>query len=123
VAVLSGSLEKESDWIYRIFTRRIITVNAKNEQVRKVTATALSTKLAFAIDVPQNVSLESLEVGKSYFASLKVYSAKNSEGVSAEFVEFFQELDVDQSAEDFIKAYWVYPKRIKFELLEVEPAE
>lgn len=120
---MSGSLEKESDWIYRIFTRRIITVNAKNEQVRKVTATALSTKLAFAIDVPQNVSLESLEVGKSYFASLKVYSAKNSEGVSAEFVEFFQELDVDQSAEDFIKAYWVYPKRIKFELLEVEPAE
>ena len=33
---------------------------------------------------------------------------------------FFDALDVDQAAEDFIKAYWVYPIKIRFELVEVE---
>jgi len=28
---------------------------------------------------------------------------------------------VDQSMEDFIKAYWLYPKLIRFELAEAEP--
>jgi hypothetical protein len=28
---------------------------------------------------------------------------------------------VDQAAEDFIKAYWIYPDRVKLELVEVEP--
>ena len=37
-----------------------------------------------------------------------------------EFYNFFDALDVDQAAEDFIKAYWVYPSKIRFELVEVE---
>jgi len=41
--------------------------------------------------------------------------------VAPEYIEFFKVLDVDQIAEDFIKAYWIYPKYIKFELVEVEP--
>ena len=120
---MSGSLEKETDWIYRIFSRRIISVRAKNEQIRKIAATDLSTNLSFSIEVPENVSLESLEVEKSYFASFKVYTTKNVKNIAPELVEFFEVLDVDQPAEDFIKAYLIYPKHVKFELLEVEPVE
>lgn len=38
-----------------------------------------------------------------------------------DFVEFFQAVDVDQSIEDFLKAYWLYPNYIRFEIAEVEP--
>jgi hypothetical protein len=41
--------------------------------------------------------------------------------VATDFVEFFEVLDVDQTAEDFIKAYWLYPSYIRFELVEAEP--
>jgi hypothetical protein len=118
---LSGSLEASSDWVYRIFDRRTVAVKAKNEQVRKVAAIDLTTSLPFAIEVPANVSLDSLEVEKEYFASVKVYTAQKIEGVPQDFVDFFQVLDVDQPVEDFIKAYWLYPKLIKFELVEAEP--
>jgi hypothetical protein len=43
------------------------------------------------------------------------------EGVPADFVDFFEVLDVDQKTEDFIKAYWLYPSYIRFELVEAEP--
>ncbi len=62
-----------------------------------------------------------MEVEKAYLAALKVYTARNVADVAPEYIEFFKVLDVDQIAEDFVKAYWVYPKYIKFELVEVEP--
>jgi hypothetical protein len=65
--------------------------------------------------------MESLEVEKGYLATLRVYTLKNPMGVKSDFVEFFEVLDVDQSAEDFIRAYWLYPDLIRFELVEVEP--
>jgi len=117
---LSVFSEKSSDWVYRIFDRRTINVKAKNDQVRKVTALDLATNLHFAIDVPANLELEKIEVGNEYLASLKVYTAQKIENVAEEFVEFFKVLDVDQSMDDFIKAYWLYPKLIKFELVETE---
>lgn len=42
------------------------------------------------------------------------------EGVDADFVDFFEALDVDQDIEDFIKAYWIYPNKMRFELVEIE---
>ena len=36
-------------------------------------------------------------------------------------VDFFEILDVDQSFEDFVRAYWVYPKHVAFELTKIEP--
>jgi hypothetical protein len=117
---LSASSEKENNWVYRIFDRRTVSVKAKNEQVRKVAAIDVSTNLPFAIDVPAEVPLDTVEVEKAYLAALKVYTARNVEGVAPEYSEFFNVLDVDQSIEDFIKVYWVYPKNIRFELVEVE---
>ena len=53
-------------------------------------------------------------------ANLKVYTAKNVASVDKDFINFFEALDVDQSTEDFIKAYWIYPNKIRFELAEME---
>lgn len=118
---LSISPENTIKWVYRIFDRRTVSVKAKNEQVRKIAAIDLVTSLPFTIEVPSDLPLESVEIEKAYYASLRVYTARNIEGVTAGYVEFFEVLDVDQSMEDFIKAYWLYPKLIRFELVEVEP--
>jgi hypothetical protein len=96
-------------------------VKGKNEQVRKLAAIDLFTNVPFGIEVPQDGPFGDVEIGKTYFVSMKVYTAREISGVSPESVDFFTVLDVDQSMEDFIKAYWLYPKLIKFELVEVEP--
>ena len=118
---MSVSSTKSIDWIYRIFDRRTISVKAKNEEVHKIAAVDLLTNLPFGIDVSKNLSTDNVEIEKAYFASLKVYTARNISDVPATAVEFFEVLDVDQSIEDFIKMYWLYPKLIKFELVEAEP--
>ncbi len=121
VTVLSGSPESVNDWVYRIFDRRTVAVKAKNEQVGKIAVVDLQTNVPFAIEVPKDVSLDKVGIERSYYVSMRVYTARNVEGVPPGSVEFFTVLDVDQSMEDFIKAYWLYPKLIKFELVELEP--
>lgn len=118
---MPNSSENKTDWVFRKSDRISVYIKAKNAQVRKLAAIDLSTNLPFGIDVPENVSVESVEVEKAYLAALKVYTARNVVDVAPEYIEFFKVLDVDQIAEDFIKAYWIYPKYIKFELVEVEP--
>lgn len=121
VQVLSAPAENMSDWVYRIFDRRTIAVKARNDQVRKIAAMDLQTNVPIAIDVPQEVSLDGVKVEQSYYASLKVYTSRNVAGVPPDLANFFTVLDVDQSIEDFVKAYWLYPKLIRFELVELEP--
>ena len=110
----------QSDWNYRITASRQVIIKAKNDGVRKVSVIDALTNLPFPLEVATDFPMESLEVDKAYFATFKVYTLKKVEGVSSDFVEFFQVLDVDQSVEDFIKAYWLYPNYIKFELGEAE---
>ncbi len=95
-------------------------MRGKNEEVRKLATIDLQTNIPFSIEVPKEISLETLEVEKTYYVSLKVYTARDTPGITPDLTEFFQVLDVDQSMEDFIKAYWLYPKLIKFELVEAE---
>ncbi len=118
---LSASPELHGEWNYRIIASRQIIVKGKNPQVRKVSAMDVLTKTPFPIEVPRDFSLDILEIEKGYFATFKVYTLKNVKDVTAEFVEFFEAIDIDQSIEDFIKAYWLYPNHIKFELTEAEP--
>jgi hypothetical protein len=120
VSILSASLGKSTDWNYRIFDRRTISIKGKNEEVRKLATIDLQTNIPFSIEVPKEISLETLEVEKTYYVSLKVYTARDTPGITPDLTEFFQVLDVDQSMEDFIKTYWLYPKLIKFELVEAE---
>ena len=118
---MSATHDKENDWNYRITEQRQIMVKAKNERVRKVSVIDLSTNLPFPLEAAEDFSLESLELEKGYFATLKVYTLKSIGKVEESAVEFFEALDVDQSVEDFIKAYWLYPSLIRFELVEAEP--
>jgi len=117
---MSASLDMESDWNFRILDKRLIVVKTKNESVHKVAVLDVLTNLTFALEVPDTISMQELIAEKEYLTDLKVYTSKNLKGVDKDFINFFEDLDVDQSIEDFIKAYWIYPSKIRFELVDVE---
>ena len=117
---MSASLDIASDWNFRVFDKRLIVVKAKNEGVRKAAVSDVLTNLTFSVEVPDMISMQELNEDKEYLANLRVYTSKNVEGVDADFTDFFEALDVDQSMEDFIKAYWIYPSKIRFELVDLE---
>ena len=119
---MSVPLDTNTNWIFRIFDRRVISVKAKNEEVRKAAVIDAVTCLPFTIEVPNEMSLNDLELEKAYNASLKVYTARDVDGVPSDMISFFKVLDVDQKMDDFIKAYWLYPKLIRFELSDIEPS-
>ena len=117
---MSASLNQDSDWNYRKIDQRLIVIKTKNQNVRKAAALDVLTNLTFAINVPENIPMEDLQPEKEYLAQLKVYTSNNLEGIDKEFFNFFDALDVDQAIEDFIKAYWIYPNKIRFELADFE---
>ena len=117
---MSASIDIESDWNFRVFDKRLVVVKAKNYGARKAAVLDVLTNLPFAVEVPDMISMQELSVGKEYLANLRVYTSKNLEGVDKDFTDFFEVLDIDQSIEDFIKAYWVYPSKIRFELVDIE---
>jgi hypothetical protein len=117
---LSASLNEETDWNYRKIDQRLIVVKTKNVNIRKAAVLDVLTNLPFAINIPENIAIEELQPEKEYLVQLKVYTSKDLDGVDMEFYNFFGALDVDQGLEDFIKAYWVYPSKILFELAEFE---
>jgi hypothetical protein len=117
---MSASMNQNMNWNYRKIEQRLIIIKTKNEKVRKAAAIDILTNLSFALEIPENIPLEDLQPGKEYLAQLKIFTAKNLEGIDAEFTNFFDAIDVDQAIEDFIKAYWVYPSKIRFELAGLE---
>ena len=117
---MSASLDKRSDWNYRSVDSRHVVVKGKSNDVRKVSVIDVLTGLPFPLEARTDFDMQSLEIEKGYFATFKIYTLKKVEGVPADFVEFFEVLDVDQKTEDFIKAYWLYPNYIRFELVEAE---
>jgi hypothetical protein len=110
-----------SSWNFRITAIRPVIVKAKNDCLRKALAIDLSIDLPFAFVIPESVPMESVKAEKRFSATFKVFTSKNVEGVEKEFIEFFEVLDVDQSFEDFVKVYWLYPNHITFELTRIEP--
>jgi hypothetical protein len=117
---MSASLGVSDNWNFRIVDKRLVVVKTKNESVHKVAVLDVLTNLTFAVEVPVRISMQELSVEREYLVNLKVYTSKNLKGVDKDFVNFFEALDVNQSIEDFIKAYWLYPSKIRFELSEVE---
>ena len=117
---MSASLNQDSTWNYRKIEQRLIVIKTKNQNVRKAAALDVLTNLPFAIEVPESIPMDDLQPEKEYLAQLKVYTLKSLEGIDKEFVDFFDALDIDQAIEDFIKAYWIYPSKIRFELAELE---
>ncbi len=108
-------------WNFRIFATRTILIKAKNENMRKAVAVDLLTDLPFSLHISENVPVESVETEKQFSASLNVYTTKDVGEVESGLIEFFQVLDVDQSFEDFVRVYWLYPSLIAFELTDLEP--
>jgi hypothetical protein len=117
---LSASLNQETDWNFRKTDQRLIVIKTKNANIHKAAALDALTNLTFALEVLENIPMESLQLEKEYLTQLKVYTSKSLEGIDKEFFNFFNALDIDQDMENFIKAYWVYPSKLRFELIEVE---
>jgi hypothetical protein len=109
-----------SDWNFRVYDKRLVVVKTKNESAGKVSFLDVLTNLSLTVGASNGVSLQVLTVGKEYLANLRVYTSKNVDGVKADFTDFFEAIDIDQGIEDFIRAYWIYPNKIRFELVSVE---
>jgi hypothetical protein len=117
---MSASLDVASDWNFRVFAKRLIIIKTKNESVRKIAVLDVLTNLVFAVEVPEMISMRELIADKEYLANLRVYTARDAQGIDGDFVNFFEAVDIDQSIEDFIKIYWIYPSKIRFELIDIE---
>ncbi len=117
---MSASLDKASDWNFRVFEKRLIVVKTKIESVRKAAVLDVLTNLTFGVEVPDGILMQKLNVDEQYLANLRVYTSKDVTGVDSDFIDFFETLDIDQNIEDFIRAYWVYPSKIRFELIDLE---
>lgn len=107
-------------WNFRITDQRLVTIKTKNENVRKAATLDVLTNLTFTLTIPSNIEIESITNEKQYLAHMKVYTSNNLEGVDQDFVNFFKATDVNQNIEDFLKAFWIYPGKIRFELASLE---
>jgi len=117
---MSSFSDNTSDWNFRIFEKRLIVVKTKNAEVQKIAVLDVLTNLMFAVEVPEPVLFQVLAVNREYLANLKVFTSKKSSNVDKKFTNFFEALDIDQGMDDFIKAFWAYPTKIRFELTDTE---
>jgi hypothetical protein len=120
LGIFVSSLDATNAWNFRIYDKRLVIARNINEDVSTVIVLDVLTNIPFTIETPNIAFLHTLILGKEFLANLKVYTSKNVEGVAADFTNFFKALDIDQEIEDFIRAYWIYPDKIRFELVEVE---
>ncbi len=117
---MSAYLDVESNWNFRILDKRLVIVKTKSEPAHKAAVLDALTNLIFTVQVPDAATLQQLTQENEYLLTLKVYTSKSVDDVDKEFIAFFEAVDIEQNIDDFIKAYWVYPGKIRFELVEVE---
>jgi hypothetical protein len=117
---MSASMNAEREWNFRIIEKRLVTIKAKNEAARSVSALDILTNMMFNVEVTEAVEMKTLIPDTQYVFTLNVYTSKNLESIDIEFVGFFEAVDIDQEMEDFIRSYVVYPTKTRFELIEAE---
>jgi len=110
----------DAEWNFRLTEQRLVILKTKNESVRKAAALDVLTNLPFALNISSDKVIESLCNEKEYWATINVYSSNNLEGVDKNFVNFFTASDINQKIEDFLKTFWIYPGKIRFELINFE---
>jgi hypothetical protein len=120
LVIFVSSLDAANAWNFRIYDKRLVIARTINEGASTVAVLDVLTNIPFILETPNVASLQTLIIGKEFLANLKVYTSKNVEGVFADFTNFFEALDIDQEIEDFIRAYWIYPNKVRFELVDVE---
>ncbi|MFA7397915.1 MAG: hypothetical protein GX799_08365 [Crenarchaeota archaeon] len=120
---MSASLNIESNWNFRRIDKRLVVVKSINENVHKLAVLDISTNLMFMVEVLENVSatsIQQLTAGREYLFNIRILTSKVLGDIKADAISFFEALDIEQSTEDFIKAYWLYPSKIRFQLVEAE---
>ncbi len=120
---MSASLNVESGWNFRALEKRLATVKSKAEAVGKIAVQDTLTNLMFTVEVQKDISatpIAELSAGKQYLLNLRVITSQNLNDVKADAISFFQAVDIEQSIEDYIKAYWLFPSKIRFQLVEAE---
>jgi hypothetical protein len=119
---LSAALNEENQWNFRVLDKRLVNVKTKSEGLRKITILDVLTNLMFTVHASEAVDMAQLAPNGEYLFTINVYTSKNVSDVKEDYISFFEAVDIDQEMENFIKAYWVYPTKIRFELIEVEEA-
>ena len=66
---LSASLNRQANWNYRKTEQRLVVIKTKNQKVRKAAALDILTNLPFAIEIPENISMEDLQAEKEVSGS------------------------------------------------------
>lgn len=120
---MSASLNIESDWNFRILEKRLVVVKTKAENIGKVAVLDVLTNMMFTVEIKDKVSqtpINQLNAGKEYLFNIRVLTSKNLDDVKEDAISFFEAVDIEQSMDDFIKAYWLYPSKIRFQLTEAE---
>jgi hypothetical protein len=123
VIFLSASLNVESNWNFRVLEKRLVVIKTKNENIGKVTVLDVVTNLMFTVEILEKLALtpiNQLDIGKEYLFNIKVLTAKNLDNVKEDTISFFEEVDINQTMEDFIKVHCLYPTKIRFQLTEAE---
>jgi hypothetical protein len=110
----------ESDWNFRLIEKCLVVVKTKSEPARKIAVIDVLSNLMFTVQVTEAIDIQKLVANIEYLFTLNVYTSKNLEEVNKDFISFFEAVDINQNIEDFIKAFWIYPTKIRFELVEVE---
>jgi hypothetical protein len=120
---LSASLNVESDWNFRVLEKRLVVVKTIAQNIGKVAVLDVASNVMFSVEVKENVSvtpISRLTAGKEYYFNIRVLTSKNLDDIKEDAISFFEAVDIDQSMDDFIKAYWLYPSKIRFQLTEAE---
>lgn len=112
---------KEPHWKYRITDSKIIKVVRKNEEERDIDAIDLSMDMGFILGVPENISIEDIQINEIYHATFKVYTAKLTPEIEKAYSKLAKESDVGREVIEFLKRSGGYRTLYKFELVELEP--
>jgi hypothetical protein len=121
---LSASLNVESGWNFRAQSKNVWQQSrARLKRSGKIAVQDTLTNLMFTVEVQKDISatpIAELSAGKQYLLNLRVITSQNLNDVKADAISFFQAVDIEQSIEDYIKAYWLFPSKIRFQLVEAE---
>ncbi len=121
---MSASLNVESGWNFRAQSKNVWQQSrARLKRSGKIAVQDTLTNLMFTVEVQKDISatpIAELSAGKQYLLNLRVITSQNLNDVKADAISFFQAVDIEQSIEDYIKAYWLFPSKIRFQLVEAE---
>jgi hypothetical protein len=117
---MGDNMIKKPDWKYQATVTKIIKVEDKNEELREIDAIDLEMAMPFILDVIEDVELESVQVGRNYRATIKVYRAKLTPEIEKSFAKMSREDPTFREGEKFIRRYGGQQPLFKFELVSLE---